>query len=175
MLLASGLIGGVAAKNSEAARVVAPELPSVDAWLSTDQPLTLKSLRGQVVLLDFWTYCCINCLHVLPDLAWLEDKYRDQPFVVIGVHSGKFSQEKDPIHIRQAIERHNIRHPVAVDSDYEVWHAYAVRAWPTMRRAISWWPSISATVKSRSSASSRPTRSGRCSPRCARTRRRRPR
>jgi len=112
--------------------VRAPEFPSVDAWLNTDEPLSLEALRGQVVLVDFWTYCCINCMHVLPDLRYLEEKYRDKPFVVIGVHSGKFSEEKDPENIRQAILRHNIRHPVAVDSDYEIWNAYGVRAWPTL-------------------------------------------
>ena len=123
------------ASNPPAARggaVRAPEFRSVDAWLNSDQPISLKELRGQVVLLDFWTYCCINCMHVLPDLAYLEDKYADEPFVVIGVHSGKFDQEKDPAHIREAILRHNIRHPVAVDSDYQIWQSYGVNAWPTL-------------------------------------------
>jgi DNA-binding beta-propeller fold protein YncE len=114
------------------ARVRAPEFAGVDKWLNTDRPLRLAELRGQVVLLDFWTYCCINCMHVLPELKYLEDKYRDQPFVVIGVHSGKFSAEKDPDRIRQAILRHNVAHPVAVDNDYAVWNAYGVRAWPTL-------------------------------------------
>src|SRR5207249_8795115 len=105
----------------------APELPAGFAWLNTDRPLTFANeLRGQVVLLDFWTYCCINCMHVLPDLKFLEDKYRDQPFVVVGVHSGKFNQEKDPQNIRQAIMRHNIRHPVAVDSKFRVWKSFGV-------------------------------------------------
>ncbi len=113
-------------------RVRAPDLRSADAWLNTDHPLSIHDLRGQVVLLDFWTYCCINCLHTLPDLAYLEEKYAAQPFVVIGVHSGKFDHEKDAQHIRQAILRHNISHPVAVDSDYEIWNEYAVRVWPTL-------------------------------------------
>ncbi len=110
----------------------APGLPNVDHWLNTDQPLTLHQLRGQVVLLDFWTYCCINCMHVFEDLKYLENKYADQPFVVIGVHSGKFDQEKDPQNIQAAIERHELAHPVAVDSDYQIWRAYNVRAWPTL-------------------------------------------
>lgn len=116
---------------AQTGRVRAPEFPQVE-WLNTDQPLTLRSLRGQVVLLDFWTYCCINCMHIFPDLHHLESKYRNQPFVVIGVHSGKFTQEKDPENIRQAILRHNLEHPVAVDSDYAIWNAYAVRSWPTL-------------------------------------------
>ncbi len=113
-------------------RIHAPELRGADAWLNTDTPLTIKDLRGQVVLLDFWTYCCINCMHIFPDLKYLEEKYHDQPLVVIGVHSGKFSKEKDAAHIRQAILRHDIRHPVAVDSEFRIWNAYAVRAWPTL-------------------------------------------
>ena len=119
--------------NSAAdAPVRAPELAGADAWLNTEQPLTLEALRGRVVLLDFWTYCCINCMHVLPDLKYLEEKYRDRPFVVVGVHSGKFSQEKDAGNIRQAILRHNISHPVAVDSAYKIWNAYGVQSWPTL-------------------------------------------
>jgi DNA-binding beta-propeller fold protein YncE len=92
----------------------------------------MKELKGQVVLIDFWTYCCINCMHVFPDLAFLEDKYKDKPLVVIGVHSGKFDQEKDAEHIKNAVLRHNIAHPVAVDSDYAIWNSYGVRSWPTL-------------------------------------------
>ncbi|HVP10550.1 MAG TPA: thioredoxin-like domain-containing protein [Phycisphaerae bacterium] len=110
----------------------APEFGAATMWLNTDKPLTLKQLRGQVVLIDFWTYCCINCMHVFPDLRFLEDKYRGQPFVVIGVHSGKFSAEKDPRNIRQAILRNGITHPVAVDSDFHIWKAFGVNAWPSL-------------------------------------------
>jgi sugar lactone lactonase YvrE len=113
-------------------RVRAPGFAGATGWLNTDRPLSTHDLAGQVVLLDFWTYCCINCMHVLPDLKYLEDKYRDQPLVVIGVHSGKFSQEKDPENIRQAIRRHNVSHPVVVDGDYKIWNSYSVRAWPTL-------------------------------------------
>ena len=115
-------------------RVKAPELGGADAWLNTDggKPISLADLKGQVVLLDFWTYCCINCMHIFPDLHYLEHKYAGQPLVVIGVHSGKFDQEKDADHIRQAILRHNIMHPVAVDSQYKIWNAYGVPGWPTL-------------------------------------------
>lgn len=109
-----------------------PQFKGISAWLNTERPLSMKDLRGQVVLIDFWTYCCINCLHIQPDLRYLEDKYAGRPFVVVGVHSGKFVQEKDADNIRQAILRHDIRHPVAVDSNYATWNAFGVRAWPTL-------------------------------------------
>jgi sugar lactone lactonase YvrE len=112
--------------------VPAPDLAVADGWINTDKPISTKDLKGHVVLLDFWTYCCINCMHVFPDLKYLEQKYKDQPFVVVGVHSGKFDQEKDAEHIRNAVLRHNIEHPVAVDSDYKVWNSFGVRSWPTL-------------------------------------------
>ncbi|HXE54251.1 MAG TPA: thioredoxin-like domain-containing protein [Tepidisphaeraceae bacterium] len=123
-----------ASSTEDAPRVRAPDFTGADAWLNTDgdKPLSIKDLKGQVVLLDFWTYCCINCMHVFPNLHYLEQKYKGQPVVVIGVHSGKFDQEKDADHIRQAILRHNITHPVAVDSEYKIWNAYGVQAWPTL-------------------------------------------
>ena len=111
----------------------APELPAEFAWLNTDRPLTFaRELQGQVVLLDFWTYCCINCMHVLPDLAYLERKYRDQPFVVIGVHSAKFENESHRQTVRAAIGRYEIAHPVVVDEDMRIWSEFAVRSWPTL-------------------------------------------
>jgi sugar lactone lactonase YvrE len=111
--------------------VRAPELRGT-AWLNTTRPLTLADLRGKLVLLDFWTYCCINCLHVLEDLKYLEHKYVDQPFVVVGVHSPKFPQEDDAESVRQAIVRYGIPHPVLLDSGRKTWEAYAVRGWPTL-------------------------------------------
>ena len=128
---------GVAAQEkdvdaAEKDKVRAPDFTGADGWINTAKPISIKGLKGHVVLLDFWTYCCINCMHVFPDLKYLEDKYRDRPFVVIGVHSGKFDQEKDAQHIRNAVLRHNIEHPVAVDSDYKIWNGYGVRAWPTL-------------------------------------------
>ncbi|MDZ8188927.1 MAG: thioredoxin-like domain-containing protein [Nostoc sp. ChiSLP02] len=112
-------------------RVRAPELPQNYSWLNTDKPLSLKELKGRVVILDFWTYCCINCLHILPDLKYLEQKYKDS-VTVIGVHSAKFDNEKETENIRQAILRYDIEHPVIVDSGFRVWQEYAVRAWPTL-------------------------------------------
>lgn len=112
-------------------RVRAPELPSTQPWVNTDHPISLKELKGRVVILDFWTYCCINCLHVLPDLKYLEQKYKDS-LTVIGVHSAKFNNEKEVENIRQAVLRYDVEHPVLVDSGFNVWEQYVVRAWPTL-------------------------------------------
>ncbi|MEY3870304.1 MAG: hypothetical protein RLZZ338_4198 [Cyanobacteriota bacterium] len=112
-------------------RVRAPDFPQNAPWLNTDKPLSLAELKGRVVILDFWTYCCINCLHILPDLKYLEEKYQDS-LTVIGIHCAKFENEKDVENIRQAILRYDIEHPVLVDSDFTVWQEYAVRAWPTL-------------------------------------------
>jgi thiol-disulfide isomerase/thioredoxin len=109
----------------------APELDGGIAWLNCAGPIRLKDLRGKVVLLDFWTLCCINCIHTLPDLAKLEKKYANQ-LVVIGVHSAKFKNEQDSESIRKAILRYEISHPVVNDARMKIWGAYRVRAWPTL-------------------------------------------
>ncbi|MFQ5591368.1 MAG: thioredoxin-like domain-containing protein [Phycisphaerae bacterium] len=111
----------------------AAELEAGMAWLNTDRPLQLSGeLRGQVVVLDFWTYCCMNCMHVLPDLAYLEDKYRNDPVAFVGVHSAKFPNEASRATIRAAVLRYEIRHPVVVDENMCLWRAYGVRSWPTL-------------------------------------------
>ncbi|MEU7864760.1 thioredoxin-like domain-containing protein, partial [Nonomuraea sp. NPDC049141] len=113
------------------ARVRAPELRGRQ-WLNTGgRNLTLKDLRGRCVLLDFWTFCCINCLHVLDELRPLEEKYGDV-LVVIGVHSPKFEHEKDPDALAAAVERYGVHHPVLDDPELEMWQQYAARAWPTL-------------------------------------------
>ena len=109
----------------------APELDRGLAWLNTDAPLRLEELRGHIILLDFWTYGCVNCLHVLPELRALEEHFEGRPFVVIGVHSGKFEAEEDAGHIDEAIRRYDIRHPVLVDDDKATMISYAATAWPT--------------------------------------------
>jgi thiol-disulfide isomerase/thioredoxin len=113
-------------------RIHAPELAGATAWLNVDRPPTMRALRGQLVILDFWTYCCINCMHVLPVLRDLEERHRDDPLVVIGVHSAKFDAEKDADHILQAMQRYGVSHPVAVDSEMRIWSQYAIRSWPTL-------------------------------------------
>ena len=110
-----------------------PEFLPGFTWLNSRRPLTVaEDLRGRVAVLDFWTYCCINCIHVLPVLKRIEERFRGQPLVVIGVHSAKFLSEKDPENIRRAIHRYGIAHPVVVDSDHDIWERFAVRAWPTL-------------------------------------------
>jgi len=111
-------------------RVRAPELGNNRGWLNIAQPLSLNALRGKAVLLDFWTYGCINCIHIIPDLKRLEAKYPNH-LVVIGVHSAKFENEKQTANLRQIILRYEIEHPVINDADFSLWQAYAVRAWPT--------------------------------------------
>ena len=111
--------------------VNAPEFPSRIEWLNTERPLSIRELRGKIILLDFWTYCCINCMHIIPDLKKLEAKYANQ-LVVIGVHSAKFTTEKGTDNIRQAILRYEIEHPVANDKDFDIWKEYTAQAWPTL-------------------------------------------
>jgi DNA-binding beta-propeller fold protein YncE len=112
-------------------RPPAPELDGGVAWLNTAGPIKLKDLRGKIVVLDFWTFCCINCIHTLPDLAKLEKKYANE-LVVIGVHSAKFDGEKDSDAIRKAILRYEISHPVVNDAHQVIWNAYDAHSWPTL-------------------------------------------
>lgn len=112
-------------------RFKSPSLDGGTEWLNTSGPITLKDLRGKIVLLDFWTYCCINCMHVLPDLKYLEKKYPKQ-IVVVGVHSAKFDNEKDSENIRKAILRYGVEHPVINDSKMAVWRKFFVSAWPSL-------------------------------------------
>jgi thiol-disulfide isomerase/thioredoxin len=101
------------------------------AWINTAGPIRLSELRGKVVLLDFWTYCCINCHHVLPDLAKLEEKYRNE-LVVIGVHTPKFYAEQDTENIRQKVREYRIKHPVISDANMTIWNEFDVHSWPTL-------------------------------------------
>ena len=110
----------------------APELTGGVAWLNTDKPIKLKDLRGKIVVLDFWTLCCINCIHTLPELAKLEKKYPNE-LVVIGVHTAKFDNEKDTESIRKAVLRYQVTHPVVNDADQKIWRSYGAQSWPTLR------------------------------------------
>ncbi|MFJ3305962.1 thioredoxin-like domain-containing protein [Streptomyces sp. NPDC086549] len=113
-------------------RVRAPELIGKGGWLNTgDKQYTLADLRGRIVILDFWTFCCINCLHVLDELRELEEKHRDT-VVIIGVHSPKFVHEAEHQAVVDAVERYGVEHPVLDDPELATWKQYAVRAWPTL-------------------------------------------
>ncbi|MES5819297.1 NHL domain-containing thioredoxin family protein [Streptomyces sp. RG80] len=113
-------------------RVRAPELVGKGGWLNTgDRRYTLAELRGRIVVLDFWTFCCVNCLHVLAELRELEEKHRDT-VVVIGVHSPKFAHETEHRAVADAVERYGVGHPVLDDPELATWRQYAVRAWPTL-------------------------------------------
>lgn len=109
----------------------APELEGGTAWFNTGKPLKLKDLRGKIVMLDFWTLCCINCMHIMSDLAKLEEKYKNE-LVVIGVHSPKFENEKDNEALRKAVLRYELKHPVVNDSEKKIWTAYKADWWPTI-------------------------------------------
>jgi thiol-disulfide isomerase/thioredoxin len=111
-------------------RVRAPELVG-RGWLNTAGPLSLRDFRGRWLLLDFWTFCCVNCLHVLDELRPLEEKYADE-LVVVGVHSPKFAHEADPEALAAAVARYAVHHPVLDDPELVTWQAYTARAWPTL-------------------------------------------
>lgn len=114
------------------ARVRAPQLTGKGGWLNTGgEHLSLADLRGRIVILDFWTFCCINCLHVLDELRELEEKHRDT-VVIIGVHSPKFVHEAEHQAVVDAVERYGVEHPVLDDPELATWKQYAVRAWPTL-------------------------------------------
>src|SRR5688572_13849498 len=111
----------------------APDFPEGLDWLNVPAPVIIDSLRGKIVILDFWTYGCINCIHMIPTLRQLEEKYPDE-LVVIGVHSAKFANEGETQNIRQIVQRYELTHPVINDNEFATWQTYApygVNAWPT--------------------------------------------
>ncbi|HEX8081289.1 MAG TPA: thioredoxin-like domain-containing protein [Jatrophihabitans sp.] len=116
--------------TAKQARVRAPEFPS-GSWFNVAAPLSLRELRGKIVLLDFWTFCCANCLHVIEELHALERDFGDE-LVIIGVHSPKFEHEKSDTAVAAATERYAVTHPVFNDPELHLWQQYAVRAWPTL-------------------------------------------
>jgi cytochrome c biogenesis protein CcdA/thiol-disulfide isomerase/thioredoxin len=110
----------------------APDFQQISHWLNTpgDRALTLKELRGKVVLIDFWTYSCINCLRTLPHVTAWYDRYRSSGLVVVGVHTPEFSFEHDLSNVRAAAKRYGVHYPVPLDNDYGTWNAYANQYWP---------------------------------------------
>lgn len=116
---------------SAAGTTPAPEFPRGLDWLNVEEPLDLTALRGKVVLLDFWTYGCINCIHIIPDLKRLEAEFPND-LVVVGVHSAKFANEGQTDNIREVIQRYDLRHPVVNDVNFDVWDSWGAQAWPTV-------------------------------------------
>lgn len=112
------------------ANIAAPEFVGVTKWLNTPKDLTLKDLRGKVVLVDFWTYTCINCIRTLPHVTTWYENYKDKGFVVVGVHTPEFEFEKEQKNVEQAIKQYNIHYPVAQDNNYATWNAYKNQYWP---------------------------------------------
>ena len=113
-------------------RVRTPALPAEpERWVGSE-PVPAEDLRGRIVVLDFWALCCINCLHVLPELAAVEEALADEPVAVLGIHSAKFPHERTAAAVADARRRHGVRHPVVTDPDRVLWDAFAVKAWPTL-------------------------------------------
>jgi thiol-disulfide isomerase/thioredoxin len=112
-------------------RVNAPDINTKYGWLNTDKSWSIKDFQGKIVLLDFWTFGCINCQHIVPDLKRLEKEFADI-LVVIGIHSAKFTAEKQSTTIEQAIRKFGIEHPVVNDADFKIWDQYGIKAWPTI-------------------------------------------
>jgi thiol-disulfide isomerase/thioredoxin len=138
IVLAIGLLSGPATTAQVDAQTpvriadakrTAPELIGITHWFNA-APLKLADLRGKVVLVDFWTYGCINCVNTLPHLTRLQEKYKDMGLVIIGVHSPEFAFEKSTTNVAAAIKRHGITYPVAQDNEFATWDAYRNRFWP---------------------------------------------
>ncbi|WP_042302202.1 thioredoxin family protein [Paraburkholderia kururiensis] len=115
--------------HAAAAAPTAPEFTGIDKWLNSP-PLTLQQLRGKVVLVDFWTYTCINCIHTLPYVKQWNEKYRNQGLAVIGVHTPEYPFERDTGNVKTAIARFGISYPVAQDNEYATWNAWGNQYWP---------------------------------------------
>lgn len=130
-------LGGLAQAQQRTAKelfegeTLAPEFPTDLDWINVESPLTMSGLVGKIVIFDFWTYGCINCLHVIPVLEQVEQKFADE-VVVIGVHSAKFENEGQTENLQQIVQRYGIHHPVINDNEFEVWRSYGARAWPTI-------------------------------------------
>ncbi|HEV3146649.1 MAG TPA: thioredoxin-like domain-containing protein [Gemmataceae bacterium] len=125
-------LGGALFAQEPGQRIKAPELDGGVAWINSAGPIQIqRDLKGKIVVLDFWTFCCINCIHTLPDLAKIEKKY-EKEVVVVGVHTAKFDNEKNTEAIRKAVLRYQIKHPVVNDANMKIWDSYGCSSWPTI-------------------------------------------
>jgi thiol-disulfide isomerase/thioredoxin len=126
-LIRSSFGGSVEYKGSES--VTAPEFAAGE-WINSE-PLKVSELRGRVVLIEFWTFGCINCRNTLPFIKSWHDRYQDKGLTVVGVHSPEFDEERDVEKVRSEVASLGVHYPVVTDNDYQTWNAYNVEAWPT--------------------------------------------
>ncbi len=112
--------------------VKAPELAGIKKYINTvnDQPIKLAAMKGKVVLVDFWTYTCINCIRTIPHLNDWYDRYASDGFIIIGVHSPEFEFEKNPSNVQDAVNKFGIKYPVVLDNDHKTWNVYQNNYWP---------------------------------------------
>ncbi len=129
VLACAALVAGVALADDKPAPRTA--IAGAKEWLNVSRPLTEKDLEGRIVLLDFWCFCCINCMHIIPDLKSLEKEFGNK-LLVIGVHSYKFPNERETSNVREAVMRYGLEHPVINDRDFTVWNGIGANAWPTL-------------------------------------------
>ncbi|WP_339035865.1 thioredoxin family protein [Bradyrhizobium symbiodeficiens] len=137
MAVTGAVIPGICGEAARATPVVvaaasqqtAPDFTGINNWFNS-KPLSLADLRGKVVLVDFWTYGCVNCVNTLPHVTDLYAKYRDKGLVVIGVHTPEFPFERSASNVQAALKRHGITYPVAQDNDSKTWNAYRNQYWP---------------------------------------------
>ena len=128
-LIAATLVGGSAI--AAPATTPAPDFAGIEQWHNS-APLTMQQLRGKVVLVDFWTYTCINCIRTLPHVVEWHRKYKDQGLVVVGVHTPEFPFERSAANVAKAVKRFDIAYPVAQDNRYATWNAYSNQFWPAV-------------------------------------------
>lgn len=131
LLCLASILPAAAAAPVLAKGAVAPEFAGIDQWLGSP-PLTMEQLRGKVVLVDFWTYSCINCLRTLPYVAQWHAKYKERGLVVVGVHTPEFPFERSSANVRTAMTRFGVTWPVAQDNRYATWAAYRNQYWPAV-------------------------------------------
>jgi thiol-disulfide isomerase/thioredoxin len=130
------VIPGICDEAASAAPIVtaasqqaAPDFAGVTNWFNS-KPLSIADLRGKVVLVDFWTYGCVNCVNTLPHVTELYTKYKDRGLVVVGVHTPEFPFERSAANVQAALKRHGITYPVAQDNESKTWNAYRNQYWP---------------------------------------------
>jgi thiol-disulfide isomerase/thioredoxin len=133
--LCAGLLSAACTPGVQAGPIgsapIAPEFSGVHHWINS-APLSMAQLRGKVVLVEFWTYTCINCIHVMPYVKQWHQRYHDQGLVVVGVHTPEYDEEKIPANVQDAVKRFGIEYAVVQDNDYSTWKAYGNQYWPAL-------------------------------------------